>query len=128
MEIDINDLSGEQIKELGTLAELKSKADRLYEAVIKYQKVPLYSNECTIWEDDHNREYLKHNGNKWMWIAEYLHQYYEISIDREEIFQVLKSSHEFAAQNVNTCYRNKYKEAIEYFTAYVTKLEDKHNA
>jgi hypothetical protein len=122
---DLNSLSGEQIKELATFAKFKSEADRLYETIMEYQKMPLYCDECTIWKDEHNREYLKHSGDKWVWIAAYLHQHYEVPIDREAIFQTLKNNYLFEAEHKNTCYANKDKEAMEYFTSYVKKLEEK---
>jgi hypothetical protein len=93
--------------------------------VLKYQTINLYSNRHTVWKDSYNEEYLKYDeGTKeWIWIASYLHQYYEVEINLEKIFKKLKDAYYFKKEIGNRGLCNKAEEALSYFKSYVERLK-----
>lgn len=120
--MDINNMKINEIEDLENLIKMKDKAKLLFSKVAKNQKVDLFSEKKIVWKDAHNSEFLIFKDGMWYWVAAYLHQHYEVPIDEDGIYQLLKNSYIFEKEHKNTCFANKHKEAIGYFESYVSKI------
>lgn len=121
--IDLRELTVQDLKDIEKLQEFRKEAARLYNIVIKNQKVSLIpdnQNKYTIWDDGNNAEYLELKDGKWIWEARYLHQKYDVPINLEEIYNMMVRAYEHE-RNKNP-FSNTNKEAINYFTVYVNRL------
>lgn len=124
--IDVKELTVQDLKDIEKLQKFRKEAERLYNIVIKSQKVPLipdYKNKYTIWNDGNNAEYLELKDGEWIWEARYLHQRYDVPINLEEIYNMLVRAYEHERNENPFCNTN--KEAINYFTTYVNRLYEK---
>lgn len=121
--IDLSELTVQDLKDIEKLQEFRKEAERLYNIIIKTQRVPLIldnQNRYTIWNDGNNIEYLELREGEWIWEARYLHQSYDVPINLEKIFNMMVRAYE-NAEYKNTA-RNIEKEAIDYFTTYTNNL------
>jgi hypothetical protein len=116
---DIKNMNVDEIEDLQQIIELKDKAKRLYKAIASNQYVDLFSEKKIIWKDDYNSEYLIQKDGQWVWVAAYLNQHYEVTIDENYIFQMLKSAYYFEKEHKNSCLVNHAKDAMRYFEGYV---------
>lgn len=121
--IDLSELTVQDLKDIEKLQEFRKETERLYNIIIKIQRVPLIldnQNRYTIWNDGNNIEYLELREGEWIWEARYLHQSYDVPINLEKIFNMMVRAYE-NAEYKNTA-RNIEKEAIDYFTTYTNNL------
>lgn len=124
--MDINNMSANEIEALEKYIEFKNEAKELYNTVIKNQKISLlpdFKGRHIVWDDTNNQEYLKQENGKWWWVAAYLHQHYEVPIDIEGIFQMMKFGYEWSINSEKRGYVNTNQDAIGYFRSYVRKLK-----
>ena len=126
--MDIDKLSVKQIERFQKLIELKDEAKELYYMVVNNQKVKLlpdYKDRFILWDDSNNQEYLKYENNNWAWVASYLHQHYEVTIDLDSIYQQLVRAYEWQNNPDKRGYTNNDEDAIRYFSAYARGLVNK---
>lgn len=124
--IDIHDLTIEDLKDIEKLQEFRKKAEKLYDIVVKKQKVGLLLdsyNRYRLWYDQHNATYLKNQNGEWIWQARYLHQSYDVPLNAEKIYKMMVEAYEFDKDKNNKGTQNYNAEAIEYFSSYVSSLE-----
>lgn len=124
--MDIN-----EIQDLEQHIAFKNKAKELFQLIATKQKLPLLPDargHYVVWDDGNNSHYFKKEGTDTYWVADYLHQYYEVLISENGIFKVLLSAYEFEKKNKNTCFTNHNQDAMRYFESYVRYEIDKQNA
>lgn len=120
--MNIDSLTVEGIEKLEVFVKFKDEAKRLYKTVVDKQKIGLFPNKrgvYTVWKDDHNEEYLINKDGGWKWVADYLHQHYEVPITENGIFEMMKLGYEWSIDPDKKGYVNNNQDAIKYFTSYV---------
>ena len=124
--IDLMELTAEDLADIEVLQKLRKEAERLYRVIVNNQKVPLIlddQNRYKLWDDGDNAEYLALKDGEWVWQARYLHQTYDVPINKEKIYRIMVSGYQQRKDESKRRFANTYDEAIDYFKSYVSKLE-----
>ena len=124
--IDLMELTAEDLADIEVLQKLRKEAEKLYRAVVNNQRVPLIlddMNRYKLWDDSNNAEYLTLKDGEWIWQARYLHQSYDVPINKEKIYRIMVSGYQQRKDKSMIGFTNTYDEAIDYFKSYVSKLE-----
>jgi len=87
----------EETIELEENIKLKNKADEIYKNFLKNIKLDIskYQGDGKFlhWNDGHNSTYFQLKGDTFLYIAEFLHNSYRITVTPSSIFSCLKSKY-----------------------------------
>lgn len=83
----LESLTTEDIAKILDYRNLLIDAKMDVEAIRETYKFKIGEEKITIWNDEHNVEYLTHNG---VWQARYLHQTYDLPVTVDAVFEAYK--------------------------------------
>lgn len=111
------------LKDLYPLAKKAIEAEKLIKETYLF---PIGQNSIEIWHDEHNAEYITHDG---IWQARYLHQSYNVECTAESIFDYMKAAYLIKNKYVPKFVEGKQTdegikaEIFNYFSAFLKKTE-----
>jgi hypothetical protein len=118
----IESLSSDDLDNILIYKELLEEAKEATRIIKSFYKFSIGEDKITVWSDSCNAEYLTHSG---VWMARYLNQTYDVSVNVDSIFKVYKEK--YNASKIHSCRVNNVEDSAGYFRSFVRATEEKLN-
>lgn len=100
----IKSFTVDEIIIMNELLDVAKEAKEAAKLICDTYQFPMREDKITVWSDEHNAEYLTHNG---VWQARYLHQQYDVDCSEDSIFKYFKAEYLVSngfCKEYNGCY------------------------
>lgn len=116
----IDSLAKEDIELVLDYSNLLERAKEDVEAVKEAYRFKIGEDKITIWKDQHNAEYLTHDG---VWKARYLHQKYDLPVTVDSVFEAYKA--EYQKNKHPNRLVNNLADSAGYFRSFARKAKER---
>lgn len=118
----IKSFTVDEIIIMNELLDIAKAAENSAKFIQNTYQFPIGVDKITVWSDEHNAEYLTHDG---IWQARYLHQEYDVDCSKDSIFNYFRAEYLVSngfCKEYDGCYETKEGEMAKiakYFRSFV---------